>query len=263
MEDQALFEHRFWLQILGDHARFIFYALSPAAIEAERASLFIQQSDQLLEQARQPDASARLSLLNKQAYELASNLREFKLMLLDRLLLGQLAIGMPPTFINHMVNELEEYIKILNALVEGKPVPHFSSLHHDLLWLPDAAGHASAIAMELDGVEKRLIQKSKRFEQHFNEFYLKAIELTGYMRTMREHYPALARFHIDVNMEMSVFMMFLNEIEELELSAELLSRINPLMPDHMFREECYYLLKLAECGAVPFPTCDPAKPRIQ
>lgn len=136
-------------------------------------------------------------------------------------------------------------------------------MHHDLLWLPDAAGHASAIAMDLDGVEKRLIQKSKRFEQHFNEFYLKAIELTGYMRTMREHYPSLARFHIDVNMEMSVFMMFLNEIEELELSAELLSRINPLMPDHMFREECYYLLKLAECGAVPFPTCDPAKPRIQ
>jgi hypothetical protein len=29
MEEEALFEHRFWLQILGDHARFILNALSP------------------------------------------------------------------------------------------------------------------------------------------------------------------------------------------------------------------------------------------
>lgn len=28
-EKTAVFEHRFWLQILGDHARFIFNSLSP------------------------------------------------------------------------------------------------------------------------------------------------------------------------------------------------------------------------------------------
>lgn len=263
MEEQALFEHRFWLQILGDHARFIFNALSPKELQTiETASMFITQFDQLLEQSRQLDASAQLSELNKQAFELASQLRLFKLNLLDRLLLGHLAIGMTPTFINHMVNELEEYIKIVTALVEGKPVPHFSSLHHDLLWLPDAAGHAAIIASDLDGVEKRLIKKSKHFEKHFNAFYLKAIELTGYMRTMRDHYPVLAKFHEDVNIEMSIFMAFLIELEELELSAELLSQLNPLVPDHMFREECYYLFKLSTCGAVPVPQCDPTKPRI-
>jgi hypothetical protein len=263
MENQALFEHRFWLQILGDHARFIFNALSPMEKEAETASVYIQKFDQLLEQARQTDAASRLSLINKQAYEIVINFREFKLMLLDRILLGKIVIGMTPTFINHMVNELEEFLKILTALLEGKPVPHFSSLHHDLLWLPDAIGHASTIAMDLDGVEKRLINKSTQFEEHFTEFYLKAIELTGYMRTMREHYPVLAKFHIDINMEISVFMSFLKEIEELELSAELLSRLNPLVPDHMFREECYYLLKLSESGAVPVPNCDPTQPRME
>jgi hypothetical protein len=29
-----------------------------------------------------------------------------------------------------MVNELEEYLKILVALLEGKPVPRYSALHH-------------------------------------------------------------------------------------------------------------------------------------
>jgi hypothetical protein len=205
----------------------------------------------------------QLSELNQDAQDAAENLRGFKLHLLDRLLLGQVLIGLTPSFLNHMVNELEEYLKILAVLLEGKPVPHFPSLHHDLLWLPDAAGHAASIAMDLDAVEKRLTERSEKFEKHFNAFYLKAIELAGYMRTMRPQYPALAKFHSDVNVEMVVFMSFLKEVEELGLSAELLSRLNPLVPDHMFREECYYLLKLSECGAAPAPNCDPAKPRVE
>ncbi|KRE39798.1 hypothetical protein ASG81_17875 [Paenibacillus sp. Soil522] len=62
---------------------------------------------------------------------------------------------------------------------------------------------------------------------------------------------------------MSVFMGFLKEIEELGLSAELLSRINPLVPDHMYREECYYLLKLSESGEIPSPPCDPTARRLE
>ncbi|GAB6889346.1 DUF2935 domain-containing protein [Geobacillus stearothermophilus] len=39
---------------------------------------------------------------------------------------------------------------------------------------------------------------------------------------------------------------------------------SPLMADHMAREECYYLQKLAETtGEVKAPACDPTKPRTQ
>ena len=257
-----MFEHRFWLQILGDHARFIYNALAPVELkDIAIAHSFINQYDQLLGQARMKGVT-NLAQLNKQAYDLTANLREYKLNLLDRVLLGQIKIGLSPTFINHMVNELEEYFKILIVLIEGKPVPMYAPLHHDLLWLSDAAGHAAIIAMDLDVVEKRLIKKSKQFEKNFNEFYLKAIELTGYLRTLKTHYPSFRKYHTDVNMEMSIFMTFLKEIEELGLSAELLSRINPLVPDHMYREECYYLLKLSQSRVVPPPNCDPAKPRV-
>lgn len=161
-----------------------------------------------------------------------------------------------------MVNELDEYSRILNALLEGKSVPRYHSLHHDLLWLPDAAGHAASIAINLDVVEKRLVRNCQEFEKHFTEFYLKAIELTGYLRTLTKQYPVLFKFHEDINLEMVVFMTFLKEIEELELSAELLSRLNPLIPDHMHREECYYLLKLSQSGTTPPPNCDPTRPRL-
>ncbi|MDQ6422214.1 DUF2935 domain-containing protein [Paenibacillus sp. LHD-117] len=262
MDEKAWFEHRFWLQILGDHSRFIYNALSPKElIDIRRAAQFITMFDTLLKQAREQSVS--LSEMNGKGLEAATQLRAFKLELLDRQLLGKVTVAMSPSFFNHMVNELEEYLRVLNSLLEGKGVPTFPSLHHDLLWLPDAAGHAGAIAADLDGVEKRLIEQSQKFEKHFNQYYLKAIELAGYFRTMREQYPALRKFHSDVNLEMAVFMTFLKEIEELELTEELLSRIDPLMPNHMFREECYYLRKLFENGDIKEPDCDPAKPRVE
>ncbi|MFB9326395.1 DUF2935 domain-containing protein [Paenibacillus aurantiacus] len=264
MSEQAWFEHRFWLQILGDHARFILQSLAPGEkADIGKADSFKQVFDDLLGQARQGGSGPSLAALNAKAAEAAAAFRVFKLNLLDRRLLNRIQLALTPTFLNHMINELDEYAKILQALLNNQAVPVYHPLHYDLLWLPDAAGHASAIASDLDGVEKRLMKKSKEFERHFEQFYLKAVELAGYLRTMREHYPAIAKFHRDVDMEMNVFKGFLHEIEQLDLSAEVLSRINPLMPDHMFREECYYLMKLAQSGAVPPPSCDPAKPRIE
>jgi hypothetical protein len=40
-QQAALFAHRFWLQILGDHGRLMFNALSPkATVEIERALFY-------------------------------------------------------------------------------------------------------------------------------------------------------------------------------------------------------------------------------
>ncbi|MEK3723068.1 DUF2935 domain-containing protein [Paenibacillus sp. FSL H8-0034] len=258
------FEHQFWLQILGDHSRFIHNTLYPVEIKDIAASeQFIHHFDLLLERSRGSLDSAQLSELNHAAHQAAVSLRAFKLSLLERSLLGAVKIGITPSFLNHMVNELEAYIRILDELLAGKPVPHYPPLHHDLLWLSDAAFHSSAIATELDFVERPLIAKSKMFEQHFNEFYLKAIELAGYLRTMRQQYPSFVRFHRDINLELTLFMAFLKELELLDLKGELLGSLNPLLPDHMYREECYYLNKLAQSGEISVPDCNPTTPRVE
>jgi hypothetical protein len=260
---EALFEHRFWLQIMGDHARFLLSALSPVEnADIGKAAEFIRTYDALLEASRRSNGGD-LQELTRQASTLTIAFREFKLDLLRRLLLGKVNIIFTPTFINHMVNELEEYLRILQALSLGQPVPVFDPLHHDLLWLPDAAGHAVAIASDLDAVEKRLIKKSHEFEKHFNHFHLKAMEMVGYIRTNLRDFPAFRRFHLDIDVEMKLFVTFLRELEEMEISAEVLDRIPPLIPDHMMREECYYLTKLALSGWVPDPKCDPTRPRIE
>ncbi|OYD08311.1 DUF2935 domain-containing protein [Paludifilum halophilum] len=261
-EDTALYEHRFWLQVLGDHARFIYDSLSTSEhAEIRRAASFIHVFDQLLERARHPEAS-QLRSLAVQAKHHAREIRRFKLHLIQRHLVGQIKISLSPTFINHMVNEVEEYLRILHYLVEGRIPPPSHPIHHHLVWLLDAAGHAGAIHDHLDAVEKQLRKKGTEFTRHFEQFYLKAVELAGYLRTSLKEFPALQRFNHQVELELAFFRKFLCELEEMRMDNEALGVLSPLMADHMAREECYYLIKLAESTGVKRPDCDPAKPRM-
>ena len=47
------------------------------------------------------------------------------------------------------------------------------------------------------------------------------------------------------------------------IEKEILGTLSPLMADHMFREECYYLTKLAMVAGTKNPTCDPTKLRTE
>jgi hypothetical protein len=259
-EQAAKLEHGFWLQVLGDHARFIHDSLGPNEKEfIEMANYFIQTFDQLLGRVEVED----LIELSIKAEEEAQKLREYKLKIIEEHLVGKVTIHLGPTFINHMVNELDEYLLILTYLKKGEAPPVFHELHHHLIWLLDAAGHSGAISDNMDRIEKRIKKISNDYTKDFEAFYLKAVEMAGYLRTGVTTFPALERFNNDVSMEMKLFMNFLNEIEELELSKEALGTFAPLMADHMFREECYYLTKLAESTNLDQPNCNPAKPRLK
>lgn len=263
-ENSALFEHRFWLQILGDHARFILDTLSSKEDEEiERAQCFIQVFDQLLQQSRKNLTDPDIYNLNQQANQYAQEIRTYKLHLIKQHLLGEVTISLPPTFLNHMVNEVEEYLQILGYLLKKEQPPKYPALHYHLVWLLDAAGHAAGITGDLDMVEKKLLSTSREFTNDFENFYIKAVEMAGYMRTHLSDFPALQRFNKEVEWEIILFKKFLHELEELELDAKVLSAFSPLMADHMAREECYYLLKLSEVSEVEKPECDPTKHRTE
>ncbi|WP_274365979.1 DUF2935 domain-containing protein [Paenibacillus thermotolerans] len=260
----ASFELRFWLQIFGDHARFIAESLAPS--ETERiaaAEAFIVQFDALLEKSRRELDDRQLAELANASRQAGERLREFKLSLLQAHLIGSIKSGLPPTFYNHMVNELEEGLRVIDFLAQGRQPPVMHPLHHDLLWLLDAAGHASAINDKLDGAEKKLKLLSETYTKDWEEFYLKAIELAGYLRANVQRFPALSKFHKDIELEMAMFRKFLQELEEMRLSKEALGTFAPLMADHMAREECYYLTKLSETAELKRPACDPTKPRTE
>jgi hypothetical protein len=258
----ALFEQRFWFQVLGDHGRFIRDSLGPSEAEEIRsAKRFVTIFDGLLNQVQETVNTSMLSDITTQGLSAAMKLRGFKLHLLRRHLQSEIVIHLPPTFLNHMVNEVDECIRVMTCLQAGKNPDAVHVVHQHLLWLPDAAGHAATLTGSVDLVEKQLAEKSNLFTKHFEQFYLKAIELAGYLRANIRDFPALKRFNHDVNLEMVLFRAFLHELEEMELKNSLLGTLTPLMPDHMAREECYYLYKLSELADEPTPACDPASPR--
>jgi len=262
-ENILLFEHRFWLQILGDHARFILNSLSPKeTFEVERAEQFVQQFDQLLGQARNQLTDNDLRTLNRSAHQHALEIRNFKLHILQKQLIGNITVELPPTFFNHMVNEVEEYLRILRYGLSGEAPTPFHPVHYHFLWLPDASGHAASLANSLDTVEAKLINQSYEFKDHFDSLYLKAVEIAGYMRTSLKEFPALIQLNHETQIEIYIFQQFLTELEELKLTHRLLGTLMPLIPDHMYREECYYITKLAQISSVEAPECDPTKPRI-
>ncbi|CAI8727353.1 MULTISPECIES: DUF2935 domain-containing protein [Bacillus] len=253
-EEIALFEHKFWLKVLGDHAQFLLDALAQNESEdIQKAMYFVQTFDRFLSNIH----TVNLIAFAKDAHKVAKEIRKFKLNIIQKQLEGKIVIHFTPTFINHMVNEVEEYIMVLEYLIKGEVPPVFHELHYHLAWLTDAAGHAGAISGGLDLVEKRLKEKSEEYEKHFEQFYLKAVEMTGYLRAELHSFPALKKFTKDVSLELTLFSRFLHELEELELSNQVLSLISGRMADHMAREECYYLLKLAQASGLEMPKCNP------
>lgn len=264
-KDEALFELQFWMQILGDHSRFIHDSLAPSENQRiEQAQYFKKTFDSLLEAARKPLPDDLVFNTVRKASAVGEEFRSYKLELIEAHLVGKIKITLPPSFINHMVNELDEWLRISSFLGEGKQVPATHALHHHLLWLLDAAGHAGAIHDNLDQVEYELRKKGEIYTKKWESFYLKAVELVGYLRTNQFQFPALSRFNNQVELEMTVFKSFLRELEEMELNKESLGVLEPLMADHMAREECYYLQKLAQTtNEVKTPNCNPAKPRTK
>ncbi|MGV3488791.1 MAG: DUF2935 domain-containing protein [Tuberibacillus sp.] len=258
------FELRFWLQVLGDHARFLQQALAAKeTAEITEAKRYIERFDSLLEMARGPLDPRQIQQLSQEGHRAAHELRTYKLTIIEKQLTNQITIHFTASFISHMVNELEEFLRILEYLQDGSPPPKMHEVHHHLLWLQDAYGHSASLNSSLDFTEYEWLEKTDDFTRTFKELYLKAEEMAGFLRTDLDEFPALNRFNSEVDIKMAIFKEFLDELEELELKGEILDIISPLIADHMSREECYYLTKLAESRGLELPKCDPTKPRIE
>jgi hypothetical protein len=189
--EQSKFEHRFWLQVLGDHSRFIYNSLSPQEIELiPIAKFFVGRFDQLLERSRTEMDAGGWQGFAREVQPAVEELRKYKLDIINRHLQKKVQIGLPPTFLNHMVNELDEYRKNLGYLVRGEIVP--------------------------------------------------------------------------VKSEVAEFKEYLEFLKMMLGKAEVIGTVGPLIPDHMAREECYYLHRLhrSDPQNVPRPECDPTRPRV-
>ncbi len=261
--EEVLFELRFWLQVMGDHIRIIQRSMAPGEVARLRqAEPLMKRFDDLLEGVKRSTSDQPLDAALDESNRAGEQLRGFQLDILQQQLVGKVATDLSPTFYSHATDELDEFLRILSYYVQGRTPPAVHPLHHDLLWLLDASVHADIDRARLDLTEEKLKGELGHFAKSFAAFYMNAVDLDKFLRAGVLEFPAMARFHHEVEPEMLAFRQLLLELRDLRSSNEALGVLDPLLVDHQLREECYYLIKLSRAGQVQRPDCDPAAPSV-
>jgi sugar-specific transcriptional regulator TrmB len=241
----------FWSTIMHDHCEFFLLSLS------SREKEFIEHTENYkniftqLENELKGLSSKQTSIPDKSLVDNIKSILEqfitFNKQLLRELMLCNIEINLPPTFVNHMINEEQEFERELLIIQNNESINSMNEIliMHNL-WLPDAAGHASAIASNLDPTEKDLFKYALVFNKDFNNLQLKTIELTKELERSNLKDNSLSYFNNQVKEKINEFILFLNNIFTLRTKCKLLGFINPLLPDHMMREEQFYMINLEE-----------------
>lgn len=258
------FENRFWLQIMGDHCRFIANTLPPRDDNQDQtqfnqtAKQLASTFDGLLSRARNGEdvSSAALTAVQQ--------LRALKTMILSSLLQGLLVSGLPPTFYSHMLRELDFYFALLQGYLTNGQV----SLDHVLayldLWITDAEGHADSVLTGLDATEAMLRKRAWCMKKKFSKQRTKVAEFIDYLQAGNVDFPALRRLTGYAALALRLFSRLVAELRELIGSGAVLGSLEPLMMDHMLREECYTLTKLELfLPGAAIAGCDPTAARLE
>ncbi len=243
------FESQFWLKVMGDHMRFINHALPPREEErAQQSEHFITLFDTLHAQSSEylPDIAA--DRFFKTAFDSVQQARAYALSLLRAQISGGCRINISPAYMNQMVSEAEEYLRIL-SLHEAGGKNNMHPIHHHLLWLMGFSLQADIINANLDATERELVRQCHRFMHKFDSLYLKSIQFMGFLRAGLIEFPALSRMNTEVKEQLRLFADFLMDLERSLENREVLGPLGRLQVNHMYREICYYATQISETAA--------------
>jgi hypothetical protein len=255
-------DNQFWLQIMGDHTRFILNALSPKEPdEAKQAERFIALLDGLLARSKEALSDSQLKQLNQDAYQAAQEFRKFVLHLIRRQISEKLILSLRPSFLNHIVNDSEQYLDRLSLYIND----HVSLLGPagvSLVWLLNT--YINALTIE-DGLDATAFdhnkQQAREFANTFLDLYFKAYVMNGLRRSGLNDFPALSSLNDDIEEQMIKFAEYIVDLITLMENRKVLGNITLLYLDNFYRQLCYYMTELSGVSKVKIPVCDPASPR--
>lgn len=239
----------FWSGIMRDHGEFLITALSSREPESiNTANTFKNEFARLREEAQMAlysGAAVSVPTLVSRAMAVLTDFVTFKRIVLRRLLQCDIEINLTPTFINHMINEAMEFHRAICLSTSPVPVNWTAeNIQLHKIWLPDAAGHAASIAADLDPTETALIKEAEEFKNAFNHLFIKADELGKMLERACLADGSLTGLNEQVKKKMQEFIHYLEKVKKLRVECKALGVLKPLVPDHMLREEMYFLTRL-------------------
>lgn len=241
----------FWSGIMRDHAEFHIINLSFREREFIQAAQYYKNSFiSIQNEAAAIKAPSDVQSLVKRVLPLLATFISFKQIVLRKLLQCDIELGLTPTFINHMINEaMEFYREMCNIHTSKKMNPTAENILLHKIWLPDASGHAAAIMSDLDPAEALLIKEGEKFKKTFDNLFIKATELGQMLERACLKDGSLELLNEEAEKKISEFICYLEKIKILREKCKAMGAIKPLIPDHMIREEKYYLYNLRRAKA--------------
>lgn len=260
---QLAYDSRFWLQLLGDHARLVFRSLSPDETqEASEAQGFIARLDGLLEEARKSGGKEALKSLSGRAEKAAQDFRKYILHLLKRQITGDLSIDLNPATLSMIVNSAEIYLDILRAYLAGRQ-PSFNALILYSFWLQNIYIDSLNIQNDIGILYFEERQKAGEFADLFLKLYNTASIIDGLHRTGLNDFPAQDKFNDQVQGTMIAYAEYLVDLINLIAGHQYIGGLSLLFVDSTYRQLCYFMTKLSEVSTVKAPVCDPSSPRME
>jgi hypothetical protein len=127
----------FWTTIMRDHSEFFLLTFSSKEVEyiekvKEYKKIFIQLGNELKKDSTLSDS------IIEHIYNTVVDFIGFKQEVLGKLILCDIELNMPPTFVNHMINEAMEFLRTLkNVKIKTFINPIEENIMIHKLWLPD------------------------------------------------------------------------------------------------------------------------------
>lgn len=251
-------ENRFWLQVMGDKARFILNALhGQMPAEEEQANKFIILFDDLLAQSRQEvDQSA----LNPKAFNATQDFRRFILQIVREQVSQKNIIEISPSYLNVYVNETELYLDVLSQVSKNSEYK-IDALNEILRWSIDGYIGVIYIKEKIGVTFLEYKNKAQVFADSFLVFYMRAYVFNGLRRTGLMDYPSLQVFYKEIANMILKYAEFLVDIITLTEKKQYLGNLSMLDVDNMYRIVCYVMNELSTVIKINPPACDPASPR--
>lgn len=190
------------------------------------------------------ETAEQVELLNKKAYQLTSQLADYKENLLENIRTCKMTTTLYPLLIDHILREAKFFMNMLASISQGDPMMSPEDLmNQEVFWNRIMAEHSKFIAGLLDPSEENLIDTARMFGKQFDTLAADAKQATS--QTMK-----ISRVTEDSLTAAIKLRDFKTAGTKGILDCKIQSIIAPLLGDHVLREANHYLCLLGLCKSV-------------
>ncbi|WP_123039471.1 DUF2935 domain-containing protein [Cohnella candidum] len=262
-------EHRFWIEVLQDHAYFVFEALSPADTKPiAAAAAYIQEFGAKLEELQRLNpqlgpAEPDMIRFARSVQPLSNGYYRFEGQLQALRLQNRITLDLSPTYLNGTLSENAEYDRLLASYAAGvqpEPLPQTDLVD---LWLEDQLGHASLLLNYIDVAEVGWIERIREYVQTFAALMVKQRQIKRYLRFVEPGFPVEKQFAVEIITAVNGFAELVRQVVALYLTDRVSNKFTLRFVEHHFPETCYFLRKMTlYAPEVPVAPCSLTKPHF-